>query len=240
MAGKKNIQEESSSWAGGIEKYSRQIWLAGLGAYSKISNDGSKLFENLVKDGEKAEKQVKEEVDDQVDSVKAQASSAKSRVGDVKDRALGKWGELEEAFDKRLNSAISRLGVPSRNEVRELHSKVDALTRQIEKLTGTTVKSFDAEPAAVKPKPASKPRTATAKAASAAQSTAKAASKPVAAAKSTAKTVAAKAPTAVKAPAAKKPAAPRKPAAKKPVAADASTPPQATAPAPVPEAANEA
>ncbi|WP_215201991.1 phasin family protein, partial [Escherichia coli] len=32
--------------------------LAGcLGAYSKVSKDGSKLFETLVKDGEKAEKE---------------------------------------------------------------------------------------------------------------------------------------------------------------------------------------
>jgi hypothetical protein len=66
----------------------------------------------------------------------------------VKDRALGKWDELEGAFDKRLNSAISRLGVPSRNEVKALHSKVDTLTKQIEKLTGAKV-----APVAAKPQP---------------------------------------------------------------------------------------
>lgn len=239
MAGKKKDAKEGSSWTGGIEKYSRQIWLAGLGAYSKISNDGSKLFETLVKDGEKAEKQVKDEVDDQVDSVKASANTAKSRVGDVKDRALGKWGELEEAFDKRLNSAISRLGVPSRNEVRELHSKVDALTRQIEKLTGTSASSVVSKPAAVRTrpaangaagKPATKPRTAAkpaaAKAATAAKPAVKSvAAKPAAAAKTAAKTV-------TKAPTAKKPAAPRKPAAKKAASAASA----ASTPAPAPAA----
>ena len=56
-------KKESNSWIGEIEKYSRQIWLAGLGAYSKISNDGNKLFDGLVKDGEKAEKKAKTEVD---------------------------------------------------------------------------------------------------------------------------------------------------------------------------------
>ncbi len=30
MAGKKNSDKEGSSWVGGIEKYSRKIWLAGL------------------------------------------------------------------------------------------------------------------------------------------------------------------------------------------------------------------
>ncbi len=139
MAGKKKSEKESS-WIGEIEKYSRQIWLAGLGAYSKVSKDGSKLFETLVKDGEKAEKEAKSDVDAQVGAAKASARSAKSKVDEVRDRALGKWSELEEAFDKRLNSAISRLGVPSRNEVKELHGKVDTLTRQIEKLTGVSVK----------------------------------------------------------------------------------------------------
>ncbi|MDD2053411.1 phasin family protein [Pseudomonas putida] len=243
MAGKKNTQKESSSWIGKVEDYSRKIWLAGLGVYSKIDTDGSKLFDTLVKDGEKAEKLTKSTVGKQVDAAKASAKSATSRVGEVKDRALGKWGELEEAFDKRLNSAISRLGVPSRNEVKALHSKVDTLTKQIEKLTGASVtpvsKTAAAKPAAkaaAKPlaKAAAKPAAKTAAkpaAKPAAKAPAKPAAKPVAktaaakpAAKAVAKPVAAKPavkavakPTAAK-PAAK-PAAAKKPVAKKPVAA---------------------
>jgi poly(hydroxyalkanoate) granule-associated protein len=236
MAGKKKIEKEGSSWIGEVEKYSRQIWLAGLGAYSKISNDGSKLFENLVKDGEKAEKQTKAEVDKQVDSAKDTAKAAKSRVGDVKDLALGKWGELEGAFDKRLNSAISRLGVPSRNEVKALHSKVDLLTKQIEKLTGASVtpvsKAVASKPApktTAKPlvKAAAKPVAKVAdkvasKTAAAKPAVKAAAAKPVAAvSKAAAKTatkakaVAAKPATAAKPAAAKKPVAAKKPAAPK-------------------------
>jgi poly(hydroxyalkanoate) granule-associated protein len=238
MAGKKKIEKEGSSWIGEVEKYSRQIWLAGLGAYSKISNDGSKLFETLVKDGEKAEKQTKSDVDKQVDAVKAKAQSTKSRVGDVKDLALGKWSELEGAFDKRLNSAISRLGVPSRNEVKALHSKVDLLTKQIEKLTGASVASVSAKAAA---KPAAKPVTKAA-AKPAVKAPAKtAAVKPVAkavAAKPAAKPPAAK-PAAAKAPAVKKAAAP-KPAAAKPAVAATPTAvaPSAATPAPATTAAS--
>jgi len=144
-------EKASSSWIGEIEKYSRQIWLAGLGAYSKISKDGSKLFDTLVADGEKAEKLM----DEKVDAVKSKARSATSRVSKVKGLALGKWEELEEAFDKRLNSAISRLGVPSRNEVRELHDKVEELTRKIEQLTGQSAKATKSA-AAKTVKPAAK------------------------------------------------------------------------------------
>ena len=140
MAVKKKTEKQTTSWIGEVEKYSRQIWLAGLGAYSKVSKDGNKLFDTLVKDGEKAEKQAKTEVDKQVGAVKTTVGSkvdtAKSKVDEVKDKAIGKWGELEEAFDKRLNNAISRLGVPSRNEVKALNAKVESLTKQNEQLTG--------------------------------------------------------------------------------------------------------
>ncbi|WP_264311257.1 phasin family protein [Pseudomonas putida] len=237
MAGKKNSDKESSSWVGGIEKYSRKIWLAGLGIYSKIDQDGPKLFDTLVKDGEKAEKQAKKTAEDVADSAKA---STTSRVSGVKDRALGKWSELEEAFDKRLNSAISRLGVPSRNEIKALHQQVDSLTKQIEKLTGASVtpisKAAASKSAAKAPaKPAVKTAAAkpAAKAAAAKPAAKTAAAKP--AAKPATKPVAAK-PAAAKKPAVKK--APAKPAAAKPAApaASAAPAPAATA-APAPSAA---
>ncbi|WP_313049454.1 phasin family protein [Pseudomonas soli] len=235
MAGKKNTEKEGSSWIGGIEKYSRKIWLAGLGIYSKVDQDGPKLFDSLVKDGEKAEKQAKKTAEDVAESAK---SSTNSRVSGVKDRALGKWSELEEAFDKRLNSAISRLGVPSRNEIKALHQQVDSLTKQIEKLTGasvTPISKTSASKTAAKPlaKAAAKPAAKTAAAKPAAKPAAKtAAAKP--AAKAAVKPVAAR-------PAAK-PAAAKKPAVKKatpakPVAAKPAGPAPAATAAPAPSAA---
>src|SRR3990167_8821609 len=128
MAVKKKTEKQTSSWIGEVEKYSRQIWLAGLGAYSKVSKDGTKLFETLAKS------EVEKQVEAVKSTVESKVGSTKSKVDEVKDRAIGKWGELEEAFDKRLNNAISRLGVPSRNEVKALNAKVESLTKQIEKL----------------------------------------------------------------------------------------------------------
>lgn len=214
MAGKKKAEKDSNSWVGEIEKYSRQIWLAGLGAYSKISKDGEKLFDSLVADGQKAEKQVKSGVDAQVEAVKSSTKSARSKVEGVRDLALGKWNELEEAFDKRLNSAISRLGVPSRHEVKLLNAKVEELTAKLEQLTGVSAKAV---------KPAAKP---------AAKTAAKPAPKPAAktAAKPAAKKAVAKPAAKAPAKAAAKPAA--KPAAKKPAA----KPAVKAAPAPVVEA----
>ncbi|WP_350613985.1 phasin family protein [Pseudomonas sp. HY7a-MNA-CIBAN-0227] len=260
MAGKKNTEKEGNSWIGEVEKYSRKIWLAGLGVYSKVSSDGGKYFETLVKDGEKAEKLTKSTVGKQVDAAKATAGSAKSRINAVKNQAMGKWDELEGAFDKRLNSAISRLGVPSRNEVKALHSKVDTLTKQIEKLTGAKVAPVAAKTAAAKP--AAKPAAKTAAAKPAAKSpakplvkaAAKLAAKPAAkvpaktaakpAAKPAAKTAGAKpaakpvaAKAAAKPAAAKKPAVAKKPAAPKPVIAAKPAPATNSATAPTQTAA---
>lgn len=207
MAAKKPTAKDSNTWVGKVEEYSRKIWLAGLGVYSKIDTDGSKLFDTLVKDGEKAEKLAKDAGHKVAEGVKSSTSSARSRVEDVKDLALEKWGEFEEAFDKRLNSAITRLGVPSRDEVKALHAKVETLTKHIEKLTAAAAKvaaskapvASKAAPVKAAAKPAAKPAVA------------KAAAKPAA------KPAAVKAPAAASKPAAAKPAA-KKPAAKKPVA----------------------
>ncbi|HCP03493.1 MAG TPA: poly(3-hydroxyalkanoate) granule-associated protein PhaF, partial [Pseudomonas sp.] len=137
MAGKK--KDKDPSWVADIESYSRQIWLAGLGAYAKVGKEGVKLFETLIKDGEVAEKKAKAEIDKQVDTLKGKAKAGKSPLDEAKSKAekakgklTGKWNELEEAFDKRLNSAVSRLGVPSRDEVKALNDKVDELTKLIQ------------------------------------------------------------------------------------------------------------
>lgn len=234
MAAKKPTTKENHSWVGKVEEYSRKIWLAGLGVYSKIDTDGSKLFDTLVKDGEKAEKVAKDAGHKVAEGVKASTSSARSRVEDVKDLALEKWGEFEEAFDKRLNSAITRLGVPSREEVKALHAKVETLTKHIEKLTAAAAKvTATKAPAASKPAPA-KPAVKVAAKPAVAKSTAKPAAKP--AVKVAAKP-AAKAPAAAGKPAPAKASA-AKPAAAKPVAKKPATKkPAAAAKAPAVEPA---
>ena len=191
--------------------------------YSKIDTDGSKLFDSLVKDGEKAEKLTK------AAEPKSTKSATRSKVEDVKELALGKWGELEEAFDKRLSNAISRLGVPSRDEVKVLQAKVETLTKHIEKLSTAAAKvAATKTPAPSKPapaKPAAKP--AAAKAAPA-KPVSKPALKP--ATKPAAKPAAKKTPAAASKSAAK-PAAPKS-ATQKPAASKKPAPPKTTAATP--------
>ena len=110
MAGKKTTDKEGSSWIGEVEKYSRKIWLAGLGVYSKVSSDGGKYFETLVKDGEKAEKLTKSTVGKQVDAAKASAGSAKAEAPKAKPMApkndkAGRGDSSELPFSGRVAAA---------------------------------------------------------------------------------------------------------------------------------------
>lgn len=216
MAGKKKqVEEQDGSWVAEVEKYSRQIWLAGLGAYAKAGKEGVKLFDALIKDGEAAEKAAKTELDKQIKVLKGKKSPLDNAKGKA-DKALGKlsgrWAELEEAFDKRMNSAVSRLGVPSRDEVQQLSARVDELAGLIAGLKKTEAK----------PKVAPKAVPTAAKVAPAAP----AASKPAAKA-------AAPKPAAAAKPAASKPKAPAKPRAPRAPAKPKTAAPAAPAATPV-------
>lgn len=149
MADKRKL----SGWSEDVEKYSRQIWLAGLGAYAKIGEDGSKLFDTLVREGERTEQMVR----DELEVVK---NGARSRVAEAKDRALGKWNALEEAFDKRLNSAITRLGVPSRDDILALDDRIEALNRQLDRLSELRLVRNEEPAAEARQAPAKPARTA--------------------------------------------------------------------------------
>ena len=53
----KNIIE--APMAANIRESANRIWLAGLGAFAKTQEEGEKLFQSLVKEGETVEKRAK-------------------------------------------------------------------------------------------------------------------------------------------------------------------------------------
>ncbi len=75
---------ESTSLVSEIRHYARQIWLAGLGAYSRLGTEGSDYFKELVKAGEALEKKGKSLVTSQVDSAN---DSVKTGLSSVKGKS---------------------------------------------------------------------------------------------------------------------------------------------------------
>lgn len=108
-----------------LRKYTHQIWLAGLGAFAKAEEEGSKLFENLVDAGRDVESRARDKTETHVEQVKTRV---RGRTGET-------LGKMERAFDDRLSGALSRLGIPNKREVEALNSRIEELTRTIERLS---------------------------------------------------------------------------------------------------------
>jgi len=119
--------EEEQQLANRIKDSARQIWLAGLGAYTKAEEDTGKFFERLVQEGEDLENRTRGAVNRQVRAVE-------DRVGEVRERATGTWDRLESVFDERVSQALDRLGIPKPGRVRELEQQVAKLQEEVEQL----------------------------------------------------------------------------------------------------------
>ncbi len=121
-------KDDADNIAEKVKESANQIWLAGLGAYAKAEEEGSKLFDNLVHDGEKIETKTRGYIDKGLDV-------AKDKVDEVKAKATGSWNKVEKAFDLRVSKALGRLNIPTRRDVDHLVEKISALNEEIETLT---------------------------------------------------------------------------------------------------------
>ena len=169
--------------AGKIMESGQQIWLAGLGAFAKAQEEGSKLYDSLVKEGSALEKVTSKYTTAKVTEVRG---AVETTVNQVKDRATDTLSKLEKVFEDRVSGALGALGIPGREELNDLSRKVEELNRLVKGIGGVkgSAKAAPAK-AAVKPavKVAAKPAAkAAAKPAAkaAAKPAAKAASKPAA------------------------------------------------------------
>ena len=107
-----------------INESANEIWLAGLGAFSKAPQKGAKVFEALVADGEKVQERIK--------------VAAGERLAELREKASGTWDKLEKVFEERVARALHTLNVPSRHDI-------DTLSKRIHELTVITKKLSEAE-----------------------------------------------------------------------------------------------
>ncbi|MFZ1640757.1 MAG: phasin family protein [Candidatus Contendobacter sp.] len=118
-----------------VRDFARQIWLAGLGAFAKTQDEGGKLFETLVQEGQAVDARMKKTVDEKIEPMKSGVETMKGKVEEIRERATGAWNKLEEVFQARVARALRRLGVPGRDDIQQLFEQVDLLSRNIQELT---------------------------------------------------------------------------------------------------------
>jgi len=127
----------------------QHIWMAGVGAFNRAQEEGTRLFEALVKEGMNIESKTRRMAGGKVEAVR---EAVEERVGAVRGRAADTWDRLEKVFEERVQRALTRLGVPGREEIAALIDRVDELNRELRKMSGM------AEPAAPPLKKAARKR----------------------------------------------------------------------------------
>lgn len=95
-----------------------QVWLAGLGALAMTENEGTRLFRNLVKQGEGFEKATRARFDKALQRARAVPGNTMSAV--------------EGGLDDTMERVMHRLGVPTRREINSLTKRVEGLTTTLE------------------------------------------------------------------------------------------------------------
>ncbi|HLT13916.1 MAG TPA: phasin family protein [Marinobacter sp.] len=112
-----------------IKDSARQIWLAGLGAFTKAEEDAGKFFDRLVQEGEQLESRTRGVVGKQIRTVE-------DRVGEVRERATGTWDKLEHMFDLRVSGALRRLGIHRSEDIEALERRIESLESELARLRG--------------------------------------------------------------------------------------------------------
>ncbi|WP_166218551.1 MULTISPECIES: phasin family protein [Pseudomonas] len=130
---KKKI-DASTSALSDVKSYARKIWLAGLGAYAKVGQEGSDYFQELIKAGQTVEKKGKKAVTEKLEAANAEIDEAKGEVSSFKGRVEVQLDKVEKAFDTRVASALNRIGIPSKHDVEALSAKLDELTALLERV----------------------------------------------------------------------------------------------------------
>ena len=138
LAGETSAAEDAgikaSSLADTVRGSAQQIWLAGLGAFSKTQEEGTKVFEALVKEGKGLESKTRR-------AAERKFAEATERFGRKTETATAKatatWDKLEQVFEDRVARALGRLGVPTQKEIQALMARVEELTASVSALTGS-------------------------------------------------------------------------------------------------------
>ena len=124
-----------SQLANSVKESAQQIWLAGMGAFSKAQAEGGKVFETLVREGTALQKKTQGIAEDKISEVTGRMSAM---AGTVSAKAGQNWDKLESIFEARTAKAMNKLGVPTAKDVDALVARVSELSAAVAKLSKNT------------------------------------------------------------------------------------------------------
>ncbi len=124
---KPSLQDQAERFSRKLSDSAQQIWLAGLGAFGRAQAEGSRVFDNLVKEGENIEARNREQTGD----TPRWRDNVEEHLGEAREKASGTWDKVEKAFDDRVQGVLKRLHIPTAEDVAALNARIDALNTRV-------------------------------------------------------------------------------------------------------------
>lgn len=120
--------DDTPPLASTVRESAQQIWLAGLGAFSKAQEQGGKVFEALVKEGVSLQKRTQSAAEEKLTEATTRMTSM---AADLSNKASGQWDKLETIFQDRVARALKNLDAPSADDVAALLHRIEELERKV-------------------------------------------------------------------------------------------------------------
>ena len=142
-----DMQAQAEKLSRTLGESAQQIWLAGVGAFGRAQAEGTKLFEGLVKEGLNLEQTARKFAGARTHVVR---DVVENRVDQARERATDTWDRLEKVFEDRVQRALTKLGVPGRDDLADLSGRVEELTAELRRQGGSPARRTGARKATVR------------------------------------------------------------------------------------------
>ena len=100
-------------------------------AMDKVQRETGNLMDSLVGEGEKFRGQALKMAKEKTDEIKGRVVEARDRAGDIKDKVASTLDSLEQLFEERVARALTRLGVPTRDELQVIAKRLEGINKRI-------------------------------------------------------------------------------------------------------------
>lgn len=120
-------KQDRKSAARAISDTAQKIWLAGLGAFAKAQQEGSRVFDQLIDEGTQLDERTRNYTKDQLDQLRGQMEDTAERL---RQSGLASMERIQALIDQRVAEAIERMAVPSRSDFDRLAGQIAAMAGQ--------------------------------------------------------------------------------------------------------------
>ncbi len=121
-----------------VKESVRNAVLAGLGVvsiaqkeatkvYGNVAKEANKFYGTLLKEGQSLEKKSKK-------SVNELTAKAEGKFNNIKSIATKQFSKIENVFESKVETALTKLDIPTVDDLKGLSTRVETLIKEIKKI----------------------------------------------------------------------------------------------------------